>query len=82
MTGAICGGARYLWKTEDDPKPRWCFGERKRLPGRWELWSDNPKDISDIPFEELSWWEPFWRYRCSGCGDDRRSGGFFEARDE
>lgn len=72
FAGAICGGARYLWETERDETPRWCFGERKRQAGQWELWSENPKDITDIPIEELSWWEPIWVYRCDGCGEDRR----------
>jgi hypothetical protein len=33
---ALCGGLAYVWKTESEPE-RWCFGERKRRSGTWEL---------------------------------------------
>jgi hypothetical protein len=68
MTGAICGGSPYLWKVEEDPKERWCFGERKRLPGRWELragW-----EAGTVPDESVGYWEPIWTYHCSGCGKE------------
>lgn len=41
-------------------KPRWCFAERKRLPGHWEMWGSRGP----------SYWEPYWKYVCSGCGKD------------
>jgi len=41
-------------------EPRWCFAERKRLSGTWELWGSRGP----------SYWEPNWRYICSGCGRD------------
>lgn len=47
--------------TERGPE-RWCFGERKRRAGTWEL----------LGTREPSHWEPFWQYRCDGCGEDRR----------
>lgn len=65
MTGAICGGAPFVYKTER-AEPRWCFGERKRLAGRWELCGDTPTQA------EPSWYEDIWVYRCDGCGEDRR----------
>ena len=65
-SGAICGGAGYVLRTEPSPEPRYCYGERKRQPGTWELRSDTPAD-------EPSWYEPIWIYRCAGCGRDRRS---------
>jgi hypothetical protein len=67
MGSAICGGARYVLRTEPDDRPdRYCYGERKRQPGTWELRSDTPGD-------EPSWYEPIWLYRCTGCGQDRRA---------
>lgn len=69
--GAICGGARYVLRTEPEPE-RWCYGERKRRTGTHELRSENPADITGIPIEELSWYEPVWVYKCDGCGEDRR----------
>lgn len=66
MTGAICGGAPFVYKTERDETPRWCFGERRRQPGAWELRGDTPTQA------EPSWYEDVWIYRCDGCGKDRR----------
>ncbi len=71
MGSAICGGAPYVLKTQPEAE-RWCYGERKRRPGAWELLSENPPDITNIPIEELSWFEPIWVYRCDGCTEDRR----------
>lgn len=66
MAGAICGGATVVLRTEPEPE-RWCYGERKRRPGRHELRTE-PPDEDGMP----SWWEPVWVYRCDGCGQDRR----------
>ena len=79
-TGAICGGSPYLWKTEPEP-PCWCFGERKRQPGTWELRAGWERGT--VPDESVGYWEPIWVYRCDGCGDDRRAGfgGYFEGGD-
>lgn len=77
MSGAICGGSPYLWQTKPEP-PRWCFGERKRQPGRWELHGAWP--VGTIPMLEdgtpdpVMMWEPVWVYRCDGCGEDRALG--------
>ena len=68
--GAICGGSPYFWKTEPEP-PRWCFGERKRLPGVWELRAGWERGT--VPDESVGYWEPVWAYHCSGCGEDRRA---------
>jgi hypothetical protein len=54
-------GPTKVVATQPEPE-RWCFGERKRQPGMWEL-----KD--EI---EPSYYDPFWVYRCDGCGKDRR----------
>lgn len=77
MSGAICGGSPYIWKVEEDPTPIWCFGERKRLPGRWELRGSWEKGT--VPNDAVGYWEPIWVYRCSGCDKDQRSGGWYEA---
>ena len=72
MTGAICGGAPFLWKVERQ-EPIWCFEERKRLAGQWELragWEQGT-----VPDESVGYWEPIWVYRCDGCGHDRREFG-------
>lgn len=67
---AICGPSGYeVVKTQREPE-RWCYGERKRREGTHELLS--------MPFEVVEaqdawgWAEPFWVYRCDGCGKDRR----------
>lgn len=62
--GAVCGGAPFVYRTEPAPE-RWCFGERRRVGGTWEL-------RGDAPAGEPSWYEPIWTYRCEGCGHDRR----------
>lgn len=73
MNGAICGPGRYE-EVKREPEPeRWCFGERKRRTGVHVLLR--------MPFEDLmatgasGWADPFWVYRCDGCGDDRRAFG-------
>lgn len=64
---AICGGAPFVLRTVREPEPgRYCFGERRRRPGTWEL-------RSDASAGEPSWYEPIWVYRCTGCGQDRRA---------
>lgn len=40
---------------------RWCFGCRKRLAHTWVLLGD----------EGISYYDPVWVCRCSGCGEDR-----------
>lgn len=68
VVGSICGGSPYTWKVRPEP-PRWCFGERKRQPGRWELragW-----EYGTVPDEAVGYWEPVWVFRCDGCGQDR-----------
>lgn len=75
FAGAICGGSPYVWKVEDEP-PRWCFGERKRLPGKhilraaWE-YGTIPL-LEDGTPDPVMMWEPVWTYECDGCGHDRR----------
>ena len=75
--GAICGGLPYLWKTEPETE-RWCFGERKRRPGTWELRAAWPYGtvplLEDGSPDPVMMWEPAWVYRCDGCGSDRRWG--------
>ena len=50
-------------------EPRWCFGERKRLPGTF-LFLDYEDDEPGA-----GWYEPIWVYRCDGCGRDSREFG-------
>lgn len=49
---------------EDRGEPRWCFGCRARKAGVHQL----------LDYDEPSYYEPIWVYRCDGCGDDRRLG--------
>jgi hypothetical protein len=65
----VCGIATSVVREEREPE-RWCFGERKRRAGT---------SLCHAPsFEELErtgawgWAEPYWTYRCDGCGQDRR----------
>jgi hypothetical protein len=47
----------------DEREPaRWCFHCRKRLPGTHKFYADPPG----------SYYDPFWKYECDGCGKDRR----------
>jgi hypothetical protein len=75
MTGAICGGSPYVWKVEPEPE-RWCYGERKRRTGRFELRGMWPKDtiptLDDGSPDPVMMWEPVWVYKCDGCNHDRR----------
>jgi hypothetical protein len=48
-------------KTERE-ELRWCFGECKRIGGAWELHSETG----------MSYYDPWWVYKCDGCGQDRR----------
>ena len=78
-SGAICGGGMpYVWATEAAPE-RWCFGERKRRPGKFVLRAD--WEQGTVPVEPAGWYEPIWVYECDGCGKDERAGfgGYFEA---
>jgi hypothetical protein len=62
---ALCGSAKtYVHSTRKEPE-RWCFGERKRQTGTWELHVDT---------DPMSYWEPFWTFKCDGCGQDRMYG--------
>jgi hypothetical protein len=72
MTGYICGPAASdieVLRTEPEPE-RWCFGERKRRTGMHIL--------RGMTFEAVmrtgasGWAEPYWVYKCDGCGQDRR----------
>lgn len=47
----------------DPAGDRWCFGCRARLPHDDVLIGDPP--------EVMSYYEPVWVRRCSGCGRDR-----------
>ena len=67
--GAICGGSPYVWATEREPE-RWCYGERKRRTGTWDLWAGWEKGT--VPDDSVGYWEPVWSYRCDSCGNDRR----------
>lgn len=71
VPGAICGPPMHLIKTEAAPE-RWCFGERKRRTGTWSLMGPDKDWI--MANEAYGWAEPVWRYRCDGCGEDRRFG--------
>ena len=68
--GAICGPTGYeVVRTEREPG-RWCYGERKRREGTHQLLV-LPFDVVEAT-EAWGWAEPFWQYRCDGCGQDRR----------
>lgn len=58
----ICyGGQTEVLRVVDEP-PRWCYGERKRQPGKWLC----------MAYVGPSYYDPWWRYQCDGCGADRR----------
>jgi len=68
----ICGvpsDAYEVIKTENEPE-RWCFGERKRRTGTWTCTRPTMEYLERT--EAWGWAEPIWRYRCDGCGMDRR----------
>jgi hypothetical protein len=68
VQGALCGPRQPLRVLKVQAEPaRWCYGERRRQPGTWTLYADGP-DADGMP----SWYEPWWRYACQGCGKDRR----------
>lgn len=67
---AVCGGATVVLRSVPESE-RWCYGERRRQPGTWELRTE-PPTVDEDGREWPSWWEPMWVYRCNGCGHDRR----------
>ncbi len=69
MTGAICGIPVEVIATERGPE-RWCYGERKRRAGTLECVAPSFETLKAT--EAWGWAEPYWRYRCDGCGKDRR----------
>lgn len=44
---------------------KWCFQCRKRLKHTAELMADYP-----LGSKEMSYYDPVWVLRCSGCGGD------------
>ena len=73
-SGAICGpppSVHRVIKTDREPE-RWCFGCRKRRAGTHELVGLDPEWVHRTA--AYVWAEPHWRYRCDGCGKDRRLG--------
>lgn len=71
-TGAICGPSHddiEVILTEPGPE-RWCFGERKRLTGTHVLMGMTSEAVERTL--AYGWAEPYWTYRCDGCGHDRR----------
>lgn len=72
VEGAICGVPQRVLEvleTEREPE-RWCYGERKRRGGTWELVAPSMEWVHATL--AYGWAEPYWRYRCDGCGRDRR----------
>jgi len=76
MTDAIyvCGvpsDMHHVIKVVDEPE-RWCFHERKRRTGKHILMGVDFDWLQRT--EAWGWAEPFWKYRCDGCGGDYRLG--------
>ena len=68
----ICGVPSSVMETlatEREPE-RWCFGERKRRAGTWECRAPRLDWVMETG--AIGWADPVWRYRCDGCGQDRR----------
>lgn len=72
--GYVCGVPRSVMRViKEQPEPeRWCFGERKRRPGKHVLMAPDPKWVEET--HAYGWAEPYWHYECAGCGEDRRAG--------
>lgn len=70
----ICGVPSSVMRTiRVEPEPeRWCFGERKRQPGKHILRAPDPAWVEETL--AYGWSEPVWSYKCDGCGQDRRWG--------
>jgi hypothetical protein len=71
MTSAICGIPLEVVRTEP-VEPRWCFGERKRQPGKWVARAPSFETL--MATEAWGWAWPVWEYVCDGCGKDRALG--------
>lgn len=72
--GYICGVPSEVMEvvhTERGPE-RWCFGERKRRAGTSEWRAPSFEWLKQSG--AWGWAEPVERYRCDGCGEDRRWG--------
>ena len=65
MIACILPGPKRALRTERE-EPRWCFGERRRLPGTWTLQDYDPES------PHYGWYEPIWTYRCDGGDHDCR----------
>lgn len=63
-TGALCGPGETRVIETVAGFPRWCFACRRRLPGTYRLIGETAP----------SYYEPWWRYACDGCGGDGRLG--------
>lgn len=74
MSGYICGVPQSVMRViKEQPEPeRWCFGERKRQPGKHVLMAPDLEWV--MATGAIGWADPVWHYECAGCGEDRRAG--------
>ena len=77
MSGYICGVPQSVMRTikVDQGPERWCFGERKRCTGKHILTAPDLDWVLETG--AIGWADPTWHYECDGCGQDRRSGGWY-----
>lgn len=67
----IIPGPKKVIATKDD-QVRWCFSCRKHLPHMWVcLWDHTIEEAKALPIEKLTYYDPIWIRKCSGCGKDR-----------
>ena len=70
--GSVCGvppSVMEVLATEAGPE-RWCYGERKRRTGVLEWVAPSLEWV--MATGASGWADPRERYRCDGCGHDRR----------